>query len=292
LIGTVIAAGRQEAAPASVQKPAEPAATAVSPGKPHTEIPDTEGTTCLTCHEELGKSKVMHAPVSSGMCTSCHEFSGKGEETRVAFVGGATAENNAGLCVTCHEGVGTALKAQHGHAPLADGNCSTCHDPHGSEEPKQLKAKQSELCGTCHDGVAADTKKKVPHAPAAQQCSACHEPHGGPRDTLLREDVNTVCLGCHGGPLPLAEQPPTFLGRAVSSAMAGIVRPRQRIVLDGLQRRGHPTVTHPVRGSKDPLNPSRPFTCISCHVPHGGDHKALSRFEGQSASDFCVKCHT
>lgn len=298
LLGTGVLVGAAGArvpqtAPEAQQAPAAPdPQPADAGGKEHPEIPDTEGTTCVQCHEDLGKKKVVHGAVSAGMCTSCHAFSGAADQMRVALAGGVTPETMAPVCVTCHEDVEGATKAAHAHPALADGNCLTCHQPHESEEAHLLSAPTSELCVTCHDTIGADLQRKTAHPPVAAACGACHDPHGSARETLLREEVNALCLACHSATAPIPTQPPKLFGREVDEAVARLMQPGVRIALDPLQRRGHPVVGHPVRGPKDPLVPDRPFSCLSCHTPHGSDQRALGRFEHLEGSEVCVKCHT
>ena len=84
--------------------------------KAHPEIPDTEAATCLTCHDDVNKGKVVHAPVEGGMCTGCHEFSGQGDATKVTLAGGVKADAVGELCTTCHDSVAADMKATY-HTP-------------------------------------------------------------------------------------------------------------------------------------------------------------------------------
>lgn len=275
------------------QTPPAPAAQAEAPsGKPHMEVPDTESSTCLMCHEDIAKAEVVHAPVAEGMCTTCHEFSGAGESMRVALAGGTT-DDTAPLCTMCHDDIAGLLKAPHVHGPAAEGGCTTCHSPHGSASKGLLTAPQAELCGMCHADVAEDLGKKTPHKPAAAACTLCHDPHGGPNPAQLRAEVNPLCLQCHSStapPPPPEGSPGKFFGQVVDVALVPLLSPNGLVTLDPLMRRNHPVVGHPVRGPKDPLNEERPFSCVSCHTPHGADNVELTRFGGPRG-EFCVNCH-
>jgi DmsE family decaheme c-type cytochrome len=77
-------------------------------------------------------------------CADCHDPH-KGE----AIIGGGarnlTAMNDT--CLSCHP-------AQRGpfvfeHEALRE-NCTTCHNPHGTVNPKMLKSRSSNLCLQCH----------------------------------------------------------------------------------------------------------------------------------------------
>ena len=72
---------------------------------------------------------------------------------------------------------------------LAQGNCTTCHHPHGSGYIANLKQALPDLCLSCHD-VDHDWATGVAHEPARQgQCTACHNVHQSDRPHLLTMDV-------------------------------------------------------------------------------------------------------
>lgn len=277
----------QATAPQKAEQARQPTA-----GKIHTEIPDTKGETCLGCHEGLDKAKVIHAPVAAGECTTCHEFAGKGDATNVKLAGGAAPANTGPLCLTCHEDVGKAAIGPGAHGPAASGECGTCHLPHGSDHASLLSVPEAELCTTCHDDVAGQLKFPSVHKPAAAACSLCHDPHGSANPAKTREAVNPLCLACH---MPAsgrnAGQTASLFGRSVPDALAPLLSPEARVALDPLRRRNHPVVGHPVSGPKDPRDEKRPFTCVSCHGPHGTEGPGLRRFSGNDPSGFCVECH-
>jgi predicted CXXCH cytochrome family protein len=300
LFALALALGMLEAAslPAVRQAPTSPQAAAPAkptvPGKSHTEIPDTKGETCLACHDVLEKAKVVHAPVAAGECTACHEFAGKGEAMTVKLTHGATSASTGTLCVTCHEEAGKAANGTGGHGPAATGECGTCHRPHGSDRPSLLSAPEAELCTTCHDEVAGQLKLASVHKPAASACTLCHNPHGGGNPAKTRETINSLCLACHAltaGASSGAGRPTALFGRPVPEALASLLLPQTRVALDSLRRRNHPIIGHPVSGPKDPQDASRPFTCVSCHGPHGTKAPKLKRFSGEDVGGFCVKCH-
>jgi predicted CXXCH cytochrome family protein len=261
-------------------------------GKAHPEIPDTEAATCLTCHEDIGKGKVVHAPVEGGLCTGCHEFSGTGDDTKISLAGGATSDAVSGLCTTCHDDVANDLKAAVQHAPVQSGECLTCHDPHKSEQAGLLKGAQGELCVTCHDGVADALKKASVHAPAASRCSTCHNPHGSAKAMLLWEAPNALCQACHALPAVVPGMPPpekVTVGERAVIVKAELPLSKQTN-LDSAGR-GHPLVNHPTSGPSDPLKKDRPFTCVSCHAPHGSATPKLIAFELKPGEGVCQKCH-
>lgn len=102
---------------------------------------------CFTCHlDKRGQFGLpSHHPVPEGRlsCVDCHDPH-KGHANR----GGGTAllSQNA-ACVKCHD----AQRGPHvfEHEAMREG-CTTCHDPHGSVNPKMLVARNQALCLKCH----------------------------------------------------------------------------------------------------------------------------------------------
>lgn len=100
----------------------------------------TESSTCLQCHEDKGKGKHVHSAIAMG-CTTCHEVKTEKDTTSIAL----TASKKE-LCFTCHEKAQDSVK----HAPYDQGQCVICHDPHTSDNDKQLRAEGNSVCLECH----------------------------------------------------------------------------------------------------------------------------------------------
>ena len=203
------------------------------------------GESCVTatCHPGVTGFKQLHAPVKDGDCSSCHVQRAKehpmkgGKSFELAAKGGA-------LCKTCHDGMG---KKKFVHAPVKEGDCLSCHKPHGAGGRFLLEAgdDQSALCQGCHDSAAL--KAKYMHGPAAVgSCTECHDPHESNNKWLLKGSVRELCLKCH------ADFASTLHGAAVV----------------------HPPVKN------DP--------CTACHNPHGS---AVAMFLNKKMPDLCVGCH-
>ena len=72
------------------------------------------------------------------------------------------------------------------HSPFIDGDCSTCHVPHASKEPRLLSQPAKELCANCH--TPADEALKKAHFGVSEfsgSCLACHDPHGSDHPKLI-----------------------------------------------------------------------------------------------------------
>lgn len=107
---------------------------------------------CLSCHEEIARraesSRSAHPlKTDKGSCTACHRPHSSKEGA--LLVTGAIR-----TCLACHE------QQRHGHPvgedktdPRTGGpmTCVSCHDPHGTEFPMQLRGDESRgLCLECH----------------------------------------------------------------------------------------------------------------------------------------------
>jgi len=127
---------------------------------------------------------VAHPPYEDKSCTECHEsrFSVKmkGPQTKV--------------CFECHEDFLSKLKVK--HQPAENGECSSCHDPHGNSNPKMLLQMGQNLCAQCHDSFPK-TAKSI-HQPVENgECLSCHNPHASSSKGLLVKPDGTLCFECH-----------------------------------------------------------------------------------------------
>ncbi|HAZ14930.1 MAG TPA: hypothetical protein DCY86_19245 [Bdellovibrionales bacterium] len=118
-----------------------------------------------------------------------------------------------------------------------------------------------EFCFQCHED---NISRAVVHSPAKELCTFCHVAHqdfDNPTavDHNLIAQPNELCLMCHD----------------VSDV-------------------NHPAVGHPTDMDADPLYPSRPFNCISCHNPHSSSMNKLFRYNYQNnvyKGRLCTVCH-
>jgi predicted CXXCH cytochrome family protein len=198
---------------------------------------------CISCHdphrsaEEHLLAPNRHRPLAFGRCDPCHRFDGR------------LLKPVRELCLECHGGEEFARRIQ--HAPVRQGQCLSCHDPHASREPFLLKARyalgrtaggepDAALCLGCHPREAFFTDdadrtlfrggERNYHAlhvrgagaaapgtaPRAASCRACHEVHTADSPRLVRRD-----LDCDGVPcLKLDYQRTDFGGQCLSGCHA------------------------------------------------------------------------
>jgi predicted CXXCH cytochrome family protein len=150
--------------------------------------------TCITskCHAEIDKQKFVHGPVAAGECTVCHGKSPEHKNDPEKFKFESIIEVSE-VCYGCHEKF-PAKKVT--HMPVADGECTACHSPHGSPYKFQLLSKGGDLCFMCHDETLV--AGKYVHGPAAVGgCIACHEPHTADYEKNLTAQGSNLCYMCH-----------------------------------------------------------------------------------------------
>ncbi len=107
----------------------------------------SEETVCYTCHADVrGQFNLPnHHPVPEGRmtCSDCHDP----HKGSILAGGGTSLLSENEMCLRCHP-------AQQGpfvfeHEAVREG-CTTCHNPHGSVNPKLLVNRNSNLCLKCH----------------------------------------------------------------------------------------------------------------------------------------------
>ncbi len=106
--------------------------------------------------------------------------------------------NGAELCYTCHAKTKEALKSKDVHPPFAGGECTGCHNPHGSNFLGMLKDRMDTVCYGCHSDAENKFKKNFIHKPVLDNnCAGCHKSHGSEQKKLLKAAVPQLCTPCH-----------------------------------------------------------------------------------------------
>ncbi|ABS26040.1 cytochrome C family protein [Anaeromyxobacter sp. Fw109-5] len=231
---------------------------------------------CGSCHkplvERIAKVKRKHAPVQNG-CASCHESHASAKAPSIlkaavpALCIGCHKTDKpiflkqhlgykvgAADCTTCHDPHGSDTKGMlfdRVHSPVARGMCSQCHEAAGSTNQFATKAKGAELCKTCHGPLVTKmlSKNRV-HSPVLggeDDCLKCHNPHASQQKALLERPIRDLCGSCH---------------------------------VDTMQREARAFSRH---------EPVRDGDCAACHDPHGTDGPLLLTNENIVA--LCKGCH-
>jgi DmsE family decaheme c-type cytochrome len=153
--------------------------------------------TCLSCHTQsshaLWQGSAHDARTLS--CTTCHSVhDAKSDRAQLK------APTEIETCATCHRAQVMKVKRV-SHMPVTEGKmtCTTCHNPHGSTNVRQLRVGNwiNESCMSCH------SEKRGPflfeHAAGRESCVSCHDPHGSSNDRMLVARVPMICQRCHIG---------------------------------------------------------------------------------------------
>jgi predicted CXXCH cytochrome family protein len=246
---------------------------------------DTLTAMCITCHESAAASshKNAHQPLADGDCMSCHL-------AHSSFHAGLLIKPQRDLCISCHENavprmaLGSRLPAvgflqaltrhlptSHIHDPLL-GECSECHEHHGSSHDALLRSDPASLCMSCHEDVA-NAIASAPFSHSAvkndRACLNCHTPHHSMHTHLMRDSQMTVCLECHATPTERN-------GRTINS-MAMLHEPGKML---------HGALTED--------------GCGGCHTVHGGTRQSLlthnystDLYQPFSTASYalCFSCH-
>jgi DmsE family decaheme c-type cytochrome len=150
---------------------------------------------CTSCHSrenhsEWDGSKHDARGLSCATCHSVHQPKGEGPQLKT--------EKITETCVQCHKKEVNKVHRS-SHMPVTEGKmeCTTCHNPHGSQNVKMLREGNSinEACSSCH------AEKRGPflfeHAVGRENCVTCHDPHGSNNERMLVAKLPMLCQRCH-----------------------------------------------------------------------------------------------
>lgn len=184
---------------------------------------------CLSCHTEkkawIQSVKNRHGAIEEGGCIACHDPHGTDKPKMLKN------QNTRELCLSCHStkkkrdedgktlmSIGDHLLVnKKWHGPIIVGECTGCHNPHGSNNHRMLKhpypttsttkfAPEKYLCFQCHQTQKITEKftttetnfrkgKKNLHYihvdKSSITCGTCHDFHGVRKNIPLIKDKTT-----------------------------------------------------------------------------------------------------
>ena len=108
---------------------------------------------CYSCHadQKAQFNMPIHHRVNEGLikCTDCHDTHGTFNLVNLRN----TPDQNV-ICTKCHTDVRGPFVFE--HAPVRAEGCTTCHTPHGTQNPRLLNMPSiATLCNQCHSPVSA-----------------------------------------------------------------------------------------------------------------------------------------
>lgn len=216
--------------------------------------------------------RFVHEPVAKKTCSKCH-IDEKSEKLLKPV---------PALCFECHKDFRKNWKTDDLHAPVLDGECGACHEPHRSAFTNRLQKAAGSLCFDCHD--RPEPALKVVHAPFAEgDCSACHGGHASTNRPLLRLPASRLCLECHkpfqGAFVhsPVEEGDCQACHVAHASTAAGLLKKKgDALCLDCHDKKDMDEVrAHMSEPDK---------RCTSCHQSHASKHKVLLKRAPEGAT--------
>jgi DmsE family decaheme c-type cytochrome len=176
-------------------------------GKDTRNSVEEQNQSCAQCHKRGNRMFWAGSPHESrGMrCVDCHNvkqqlsrsMAGEAFLTEPLKDTGGLVKPETELCLQCHQ-MRRAQLQRSSHMPFREGKvtCTSCHNPHGSPNPSQLKqATVNENCYSCH------AERRGPflwaHPPVTENCDTCHEAHGSTNPQLLKTRIPRLCQECH-----------------------------------------------------------------------------------------------
>lgn len=187
----------------------------------------------------------LHQALDDG-CEGCHTVDG----------GKLSQKPQKESCYACHDNYekDEPGRKKYVHTPVAQGECTGCHEPHFSSLPKLQKSAKG--CAECHDPFPSEGSV---HDPVERgECASCHGPHIGVAPKQLVREGNALCLGCH-----------EKVHRQHISATVSDPNKPIRVPADIPREKGN-------------------LSCVGCHLPHQSAERLLFRKE---QGKLCKTCH-
>ena len=128
---------------------------------------------CFICHDQAGfDRKHRHEPLDEG-CFSCHEVHGA-DHPALLKVPAAT------LCAGCHEVDSNSFVSAHFDYAVAPESCTQCHTPHASDNDGLMTLSSHQPvaegeCTACHNDPGAAEPFGTAESDVSEMCLGCHD---------------------------------------------------------------------------------------------------------------------
>ncbi len=203
------------------------------------------------------------------------------------------------LCLTCHEAFKQKMKLRNVHAPIADGQCSECHNPHASNHGDLLYTEPERICLECHDDLLPDNTTSIHEVVAEGRCADCHDPHSSKNRNLLLATGEELCFECHGE-IEKAVKEAGVVHEPAEDGCFDCHDPHASEDAPSLLTNSEPDLCLDCHDASDPGfseghlgYPVTSASCSICHDPHGSNQSALLKDNVHSpvAKRMCGQCH-
>ena len=203
------------------------------------------------------------------------------------------------ICLSCHDGLQEKMKKRFVHTPLADGDCTGCHNPHTSYYDMLMAAPADSICYTCHDSVVPEDAKSVHQVVAEDKCVACHDPHAADNASNLLKNGSELCYECHQT-LAVKIKENKYGHPPVQKDCLGCHNAHASSKNTSLLDDGAPVLCLKCHATDKPTfkklhmdYPVQKADCTSCHDPHGSNTAAMlyDNVHEPVAKRNCNRCH-
>jgi len=208
------------------------------------------------------------------LCVSCHDGSNPNAPDVISPTSSTTAAGafpNSGGTPTnrAHHLASTTPEVPPGGTLAMTLTCTTCHDPHGNDNYRNLRPDPTRTSLTPVSVITVQTA----HADGTNP-----GPVYAPSNVIYKSGVSKWCAQCHGEPTHHSVDKPLF-GSLIADYTIWTNAPLQRV---------------PVSSPSDNTIPSidDQVNCISCHKAHGSDNPKTTIYaDGVSMDSTCQECH-
>ena len=248
----------------------------------HTQHNSSGGAPMRTDNDPTPAAALLLRGTAQELCLSCHDGSSPFAPDVLAPVG-YVADAAAGFFpppggpapTTAHHIFAGVAEVPPGGTQAMVLTCTTCHDPHGNSNYRNLRPDPTQ-------SSPPDVSVVVQQTFVADGTDAANrEKVYVPSNVIYKSGVSKWCAKCHSAPPPGCDHP-------VDRTMWGSV-------LADYSRWAATTLPRvPVHSPSDNTIPSQDdeVNCLSCHKAHGSaNNRALIYADGLTIDSTCQECH-
>lgn len=257
--------------------------------------------TCVSaeCHLGSQKYEFLHGPAAAQQCTVCHTAAPDKitEHTKrpKSFIDFRSPVENGPVCTMCHN---NQMDGQFIHKPVENGDCTSCHNPHGGDNKFFVNGKmEAETCFQCHEDNQMN--KAYLHGPVgAGECASCHDPHSSDHQFQLKADKDELCYTCHGDRKeafnkavvhePVKEGCTSCHDPHGSEAKFHLNSKDEETLCFNCHAELSPEVVESIQSATYKHDPVQDGKCGDCHNPHASEYANLLRSDTKI---LCFECH-